>query len=109
MNIKPLSDRVVIEPADKEKGGKTKSGIYLPETVDKEKPEQGKVVAVGPGKLSNSAPHLCDKCGVKKRIPMSVKKGDMVLFTKYGPNEIKVDGKEYLIAREDDILAVLEG
>lgn len=89
---------MVIEPAGKEKGGKTKSGIYLPETVDKERPEQGKIVAVGPGKLSDEG----------KRIPISVKKGDTVLFTKYGPNEIKVDDKEYLIAREEDILAVLE-
>jgi len=89
---------VVIEPQKGEKGGKTKAGIYLPETVDKERPEQGKVVAVGPGKLSDEG----------KRIPISVKKGDMVLFTKYGPNEIKVDGKEYLIAREEDILAVLD-
>lgn len=97
MNIKPLGDRVVIEPQREEKG-KTKAGIYLPETVDKERPEQGKVAAVGPGKLSDEG----------KRIPMSVKKGDIVLFTKYGPNEIKVDGKEYLIAREDDILGILE-
>ena len=88
---------MVIEVADKEKGGKTKTGIYLPDTVDKERPEQGKIVAVGPGKLSDEG----------KRLPMNVKKGDMVLFTKYGPNEIKVDGKEYLIAREEDILAVL--
>lgn len=98
MELKPLGDRVVIEPQKGEKGGKTKAGIYLPETVDKERPEQGKVVAVGPGKLSDEG----------KRIPISVKKGDMVLFTKYGPNEIKVDGKEYLIAREEDILAVLD-
>ena len=98
MNIKPLGDRVVIEPAEKEKGGKTKAGIYLPETVDKERPEQGKIIAVGPGKLSEKG----------NRVPMSVKKGDVVLFTKYGPNEIKVDEKEYLIAREEDILAILE-
>ena len=89
---------MVIEPAEKEKGGKTKSGIYLPETADKERPEQGKIVAAGPGKLSDEG----------KRITMGVKKGDLVLFTKYGPNEIKVDGKEYLIAREEDILAILE-
>lgn len=98
MNIKPLGDRVVVEVEKEEKGGKTKGGIYLPETVDKERPEQGKVVAVGPGKLTEEG----------KRIPIHVKKGDRVLFTKYGPNEIKVDGKEYLIAREEDILAVLE-
>lgn len=89
---------MVIETSEKDKGGKTKTGIYLPETVDKERPEQGKIVATGPGKLSDEG----------KRIPMSVKKGDTVLFTKYGPNEIKVDGKEYLIAREEDILAILE-
>ncbi|MBI3421047.1 MAG: co-chaperone GroES [Candidatus Sungbacteria bacterium] len=97
MNIQPLHDRVVIEPT-KEKGGKLKSGLYLPETVDKERPEQGEIVAVGQGKLSDEG----------KRIPMSVKKGDKVLFTKYGPNEIKIDGKEYLIAREEDILAILK-
>jgi len=98
MNIKPLGDRVVIEPLKEGKEGKTKSGIYLPETVDKERPEQGKIVAVGTGKINEDG----------KRIPMGVKKGDVVLFTKYGPNEIKVDGKEYLIAKEEDILAVLE-
>ncbi len=98
MNLKPLHDRVVIEPLEREKGGKTKSGIYLPETIDKERPEQGTVIAVGPGKLAKDGKH----------IPMSVKKGDSVLFTKYGPNEIKVDDKEYLIAREDDILAILD-
>ncbi len=89
---------MVIEIHKDEKGSKTKAGIYLPETVDKERPEQGKVVAVGPGKFSDEG----------KRIPLNVKRGDIVLFTKYGPNEIKVDGKEYLIAREEDILAVLE-
>lgn len=97
MKINPLSDRVVIEPL-KDKEGKTKSGIYLPETMDKERPEQGTVIAVGPGKLTEEG----------KRIPVSVKKGDVVLFTKYGPNEIKVGEKEYLIAREEDILAILE-
>lgn len=96
MKISPLSDRVLIEPL-KNEGGKTKAGIYLPETVDKERPEQGKIIAVGPGKIDDG-----------KRIPMTVKRGDVVLFTKYGPNEIKVDGKEYLIAREEDILAIIE-
>ncbi len=91
MNIKPLADRVLIEPISTEE--KTKSGIILPETADKEKPEQGKVVAVGPGRGNK---------------PVSVKKGDLVLFTKYGPNEIKIDNKEYLIAKEEDILAILE-
>lgn len=97
MKINPLGDRVVIEPLSEEKGSKTKTGIYLPETVDKERPEQGKIVAVGPGKMTDEG----------KRVPVNVKKGDIVLFTKYGPNEIKVDGKEYLIAREEDILAIL--
>ena len=97
MDIKPLGDRVLIETL-REKEGKTKSGIYLPETVDKERPEQGKVMAVGPGKMGEDG----------KRRPMGIKKGDTVLFTKYGPNEIKVDGKEYLIAREDDILAIVD-
>lgn len=97
MNIKPLGDRVVIEPQHDERGGKTKAGIYLPETVDKERPEQGKVISVGPGRLQDG-----------KRVPVNVKKGDMVLFTKYGPSEIKVGDKEYLIAREEDILAVIE-
>jgi chaperonin GroES len=91
MNIRPLADRVLIEPISVEE--KTESGIILPETASKEKPEQGKVVAVGPG---------------KKGKPMEIKKGDIVLFTKYAPNEIKVKDKEYLIAKEEDILAVLE-
>ena len=97
MKIQPLGDRVLVEP-DKKEEGKTKSGLYLPETMEKDRPEQGTVIAVGPGKLTEEG----------KRIPLSVKKGDMILFTKYGPNEIKVDGKEYLIAREEDILAILE-
>ena len=96
MNIKPLSDHILLEPIKEEE--KTKSGILLPATAEKEKPEQGKVIAVGPGKK--------DETG--KLIPLEVKAGDRVLFTKYGPNEIKVDDKEYLIAKEEDILAILE-
>lgn len=84
--IKPLDDRVLIEPMSNEQ--KTKSGIVLPDTADKEKPEQGKVIAIGPN--------------VK-----GVKKGDIVLFTKYGPNEVKIKNKDYLIAKEEDILAIL--
>ena len=95
MNIKPLDDRVLIEPNSQEE--KTKSGIVLPDTADKEKPEQGKVVAVGPGRMDSNGKH----------IPMTVKIGDVVLFTKYGPSEVKVDKKEYLIAKEEDILAIL--
>ena len=96
MNIKPLADYILIEPVTAEE--KTKSGIFLPETAEKERPEQGNVVAVGTGKKTASG----------KVIPLDVKVGDKVLFTKYGPNEIEIDGKEYLISREDDILAVLE-
>jgi len=92
--IKPLRDQVLLEPI---KESKKKGSIILPETVQKERPEQAKVVAVGPGKWLEG-----------KLVPLSVKKGDIVLFTKYGPNEIKVDDKEYLIAREEDILAVIE-
>ena len=97
MQIKPLSDHILIEPIKEEE--KTKSGILLPETADREKPEQGKVIAVGPGKKNDDG----------KIIPLEVKPGQKVLFTKYGPNEIKVDNKEYLIAKEEDILAILEG
>jgi len=95
MKLKPLSDHVAIESIVEEK---KKGGIILPDTVEKERSEKGKVVAVGAGKL--------DKDG--KRIPVQVKKGDIVLFTKYSPNEVKVDGKEYLIIKEEDILAILE-
>jgi len=99
MKIKPLADRVLIEPISAEEVKKIGNiSIVMPQTMDKERPEQGKIIAVGVGKL--------DKHG--KVIPMSVKKGDTVLFTKYGPNEIKIDGKEYLIAKEEDILAILE-
>ena len=96
MDIKPLQDNVVIEPVSQEE--KTKSGIFLPQTAEKERPEQGKVIAVGPGKFSQNG----------ERKPMEVKVGDLVLFTKYSPNEIKVDGKEYLIAKQEDVLAILE-
>jgi len=96
MNIKPLSDHILIEPIKEEE--KTSAGIFLPETAEKEKSEQGKVVATGPGKKTDEG----------KIIPLSVKPGDRVLFQKYGPNEIKIDGKEYLIAREEDILAIIE-
>ena len=96
MNIKPLADHILIEPIKEEE--KTKAGIFFPETASKEKSEEGKVVAVGPGKRNENG----------EAIPVSVKPGDKVLFSKYGPSEIKVDDKEYLIAREDDLLAVIE-
>lgn len=96
MNIKPLSDHILIEPVKEEE--KTKFGILLPDTASKERPEQGVVIAVGPGKKTEDG----------KIVPVSVMAGHKVLFTKYGPNEIKIDGKEYLIAREEDILAIIE-
>ncbi len=96
MKIKPLADYILIEPVKEEE--KTKSGIFLPETANKERPEQGNVIAVGPGKRNKSG----------QVVPMDVKVGQKVLFTKYGPNEIKVDDKEYLIAKEEDILAIVE-
>jgi len=92
--IKPLSDHILLEPLKEEK---KKGGIILPDTVEKERSEKGKVIAVGPGKMKDG-----------KRVPLEVKKGDVVLFTKYGPTELKVDDKQYLIAREEDILAVLD-
>jgi len=96
MNIKPLSDHILIEPVKEEE--KTKAGIFLPETASKEKSEEGKVIAVGPGKKTDDG----------KIVPVSVRVGDKVLFQKYGPSEIKVEGKEYLIATESDILAIIE-
>ena len=96
MNIKPLSDHILIEPIEEEE--KTKTGIFLPETAEKERPEQGKVIAVGPGRKTSSG----------KVIPVEVKPGQKVLFTKYGPSEIKVGDKEYLIAKQEDILAIIE-
>lgn len=98
MNIKPLADRVVVEPLTPGGAGKSKSGIIIPETVSKERSEQGTVVAVGPGKR--------DEAG--KLWPVSVKKGDKILFTKYGPDEIKLDDKEYFIISESNILAIID-
>lgn len=89
VNIKPLSDRVLVEPMAPET--KTASGLYIPETA-KEKPQQGKVVAVGSGKKDHE---------------MTVKVGDTVLYGKYAGTELKHDGSDYLIMREDDILAII--
>jgi chaperonin GroES len=94
MKIKPLRDHVLIEPMKEEV---RKGGIILPDTVHKERPEQGRVIAVGEGALVDG-----------KLVKPAVKKGDIVLFTKYGPNQIKVDEQEYLIADEKDILAIIE-
>ena len=95
MNIRPLDDRIVVEPLEAEE--KTAGGIVLPDTA-KEKPQKGKVLAIGEGKLLDDG----------KRAPMSVKKGDHILYAKYGGTEIKVEGKEFLIMRESDVLAKVE-
>ncbi|MGI6335399.1 MAG: co-chaperone GroES [Minisyncoccales bacterium] len=96
MKIKPLSNNVIIEQLKEEE--KTKGGILLPQSAEKERPQQGKVISVGPGKTNNQG----------KVIPMNVKKGDIVLFSKYSPQEIKVEDKEYLVLKEEDILAIIE-
>ena len=92
----PLSNHLFIEAVTEDK--KTKSGIVLPDTAEREKPMLGKVVAAGPGKLNEKG----------ERIPMSVKVGQTVLFKKYGPDEIEVEGKKYLVGDEDDVLAIIE-
>ena len=94
MKIKPLSDRVVIQPLEAEE--KTSGGIYLPDTA-KEKPQMGKIVAAGPGKVSDAG----------EKIPMEVKVGDKVLYGKYSGTDVTIEGSDYLIVRESDILAIL--
>ena len=97
--IKPLGDRVLVEPlSDEEREKTTKLGIVIPDTVEKEKSERGKVIAAGPGRTTDQG----------KLIPLSVKKGQTIVFSKYGPDEIKVGDKEYYIIKEENILAVLE-
>ena len=96
MSVKPLEDRVLIQPLDPE--SKTASGIYLPETA-KEKPMQGKVVAVGPGKLLDNG----------ERVSPSVKKGDTVVFGKYSGTEVEIKDVTHLIVRESELLGVIEG
>ncbi|HOG16303.1 MAG: 10 kDa chaperonin [Syntrophaceae bacterium PtaU1.Bin231] len=95
MKIRPLQDRVVVLRTERDE--KTVGGIIIPDTA-KEKPQEGKVVAAGPGKR--------DKDGTL--IPLDVKKGDQILFSRYAGNEVKIDGVEHLIMREDDILGVIE-
>ena len=95
MKIRPLHDRILVKRIEEE--AKTKGGIIIPDTA-KEKPQEGKVIAVGTGKVDDDG----------KVRPLDVKKGDRILFGKYSGTEIKVDGDEHLIIREDDVLAVLE-
>ena len=94
--ITPLGDRLVVMPSEKEGEKKLASGIIIPETVDKERPAKGTVVAVGPGKFEEG-----------KRVPMQVKVGDTVLFSKYGYDEVKIEGQEYFILSESSILGIL--
>ena len=95
MKIRPLQDRVIVERIEGEE--KTKGGIIIPDTA-KEKPQEGKVIAVGKGKVTEEG----------KVLPLSVKAGDKILFGKYSGTEVKLNGNEYLIMREDDILGVVE-
>src|SRR5262245_64610784 len=94
--LRPLQDRVIVQRLEGEE--KTKSGIIIPDTA-KEKPQEGKVIAVGKGKTNDEG----------KLVPMSVRAGDKILFGKYSGTEVKLNGNEYLIMREDDILGVIEG
>jgi len=96
MKIRPLQDRVLVERIEEEE--KTKGGIIIPDTA-REKPQQGKVVAVGPGKTDEKG----------NRVAIGVKVGDRVLFGKYAGSEVEIEGKQYLIMREEDILGVIEG
>lgn len=95
MKIKPLHDRILVKRIEEE--GKTKGGIIIPDAA-KEKPQEGKVIAVGDGKMLENG----------TKAPLAVKPGDKILFGKYSGTEIKVDGEEHLILREDDIFAIVE-
>jgi chaperonin GroES len=94
--LQPLADRLVVKPIQKEEV--TKGGIFLPDTA-KEKPQEGEIIAVGPGRMTDEG----------KRIAMDVKVGDRVIYSKYGGSEIKIDGVEMIILRESDILAIKKG
>ena len=95
MKVRPLHDRLIIQRLEEEE--KTKGGIIIPDTA-KEKPVEGKVIAVGAGRINKDG----------KKMPLEIKKGDRVLYAKYGGTEIKMDGEEYLMMKEDDILAIIE-
>ena len=95
MKIRPLQDRLIVKRLEEEE--KTKGGIIIPDTA-KEKPIEGKVIAVGQGRMNKDG----------KKVPMDVKKGDRILFAKYAGTEVKIDGEEHLMMREDDVLAIIE-
>jgi chaperonin GroES len=96
MKVRPLHDRLIVKRLEEEE--KTKGGIIIPDTA-KEKPIEGKVIAAGEGRTNKDG----------KKIPMEVKKGDRILFAKYAGTEVKMEGEEYLMMKEDDVLAVIEG
>ncbi len=93
--LQPLADRVIVKPTNPE--SVTKSGIIIPDSITQEKPQEGTVVGVGPGRVDDNG----------KLIPLKVKEGDLVLFSKYAPDEVKIDGEDYLVVREDSILAII--
>jgi len=95
MKVRPLHDRLIVKRVEEEE--KTKGGIIIPDTA-KEKPIEGKVIAAGEGRINKDG----------KKMPMEVKKGDRILFAKYGGTEVKMEGEEYLMMKEDDVLAVIE-
>ena len=95
MKIRPLHDRLIVKRLEEEE--KTKGGIIIPDTA-KEKPIEGKVIAVGQGRMNKDG----------EKVPMDVKKGDRILFAKYAGTEVKIDGEEHLMMREDDVLAIIE-
>ncbi len=98
-NIRPLGDRVLVEPlSEEEKNGTTGSGIIIPETVGKERSEQGRVLAVGPGKKNESG----------EISPVEVEVGQRIIFSKFGPDEVKINDEDYMIISESNILAVIE-
>ncbi|MBC2694025.1 MAG: co-chaperone GroES [Desulfobacteraceae bacterium] len=95
MKLRPLQDRILVKRVEEE--STTKGGIIIPDTA-KEKPAEGEVTSVGIGKIGEDG----------KRIPLEIKKGDKILFSKYGGTEVKIEGEEYLIMREDDVLGIIE-
>lgn len=96
MQLKPVSDHIILKPIDRETT--TASGIIIPDTVDKDRPEQGKVLSVGPGKFTDDG----------KRQPVDIHPGQKVLFKKYAPDEFEVDGATYLVIKADDVIAIVE-
>ena len=94
MNLEPLGDKIIVEPVEEA----SKSGFVVPETMDKEKPQKGKVVATGPGKLNDKG----------EKMPMHVKVGDIVFFRKYSPDEFEHDGKQILVLSESDVIALVK-